>query len=89
MKIKQADDLCAVNFINSLVIFDFKTYRSYILNDTAFLVWNFCKTPKDLDQIAQLLNNKYQVGLSKVLKDARIFVRQLEKKKLLVCQRKG
>jgi len=87
MKVKQAKELCVVNFPNSLVIFNFRTYRSIILNDTASLVWDFCKKPRDLRQISKFINNRFQVDLSGALKDAKKLILQLKKRKLLVCSK--
>lgn len=83
MKIRQAKDIVVADFSNSLVVFNLKTYRSYILNDSASLLWKFCKTPRDLNQISRLLDSKYNIGLTRALKDVRNFVHQLRKKDLL------
>lgn len=84
MKIKQAKDICVENFPDGLVIFSLKTYCSHILNDSASLIWNFCKKPKTLKQLVEFISRKYEIGFSQALKDAKKFISLLEKRKLFV-----
>lgn len=83
MKFRQTNHLSNANFQNNSVIFNLKNYRFYILNETAYLIWDFCKAPKDLNQISGLINNKYKVDLNKALKDAKKLTNQLRERNLL------
>jgi hypothetical protein len=87
MKIRQAREICAAGFSNSLVVFDLRNYRSFILNDTAALVWNFCKKSRDLNQIAKFLNTKYQIDLVRAKRDTTKLIKKLEKRNLIVSHR--
>lgn len=84
MKVKQAKDICAANLPNSLVIFSLKTYRSHILNESGSLIWNFCKKPRTINQLANFINIKYKINSSRALKDAKNFANRLEKRRLFV-----
>jgi len=86
MKVRQIKEVCTARFGDKLVIFNLKNYCSVILNNTAALVWNFCKKPRSLPQIYKFLNSKYKVNLSQVQKDAGNLIRQLEKRELVVCR---
>jgi hypothetical protein len=86
MKVRQTKEVCTAKFRDKLVIFNLKNYRSVILNNTAALVWNFCKTPRSLYQIYKFLNSKYEVGLSQVQKDIGRLIGQLERRELVVCR---
>ncbi len=84
MKVKQAKEICAANFPNSVVIFNFKTYRPFVLNDTAALVWKFCQRPRTLEEISRFLTDKFKINSLKAKKDAKYFIRQLQRIKLVV-----
>lgn len=86
MKIKQIKDFCRADFPGKTVIFNPKTYRSIILNDSAALIWDFCQKPRTLSQISKFLNTKYEINLPKARQDAQRFIRQLEKRKLVNCR---
>lgn len=86
MKVRQTKEVCVTKFTDNLVIFNLKNYRSVILNDSAALVWNFCKKPRGLDQISKFINTKYNVDLSQVRKDTERLIGQLEKRELVVCR---
>ncbi len=86
MKVKQPKDVCVVNFPSSLVVFNLKTYRSFLLNKTASLVWNFCKRPRAQNHIYKFLSTKYKIDLSKAKRDIDRFIRQLGKRGLIVCR---
>ncbi|MBM3247914.1 MAG: PqqD family protein [Candidatus Omnitrophica bacterium] len=83
MKIKQVEGLLVASFPNSSVIFNCNNRRSYILNYTASLIWDFCKKPRDIAEIACFIHRKYDLVLSKALRDARSFVARLKKRQLL------
>ncbi|MDP2939672.1 MAG: PqqD family protein [Candidatus Omnitrophota bacterium] len=85
MKVRQSKDICVAHLPNSIVIFNCRTYRSYVCNDTARLVWNFCKKPRSLNQISRFFSHKYQIGLSKTRRDINRLIHQLKKRMLIVC----
>ena len=89
MKIKQAKDICVVNFSSGLVVFSLKTYRSHILNDSASLLWNFCKKPRTLTQLAGFISRKYEIDFSCALKDANKFINHLEKRELFALSKEN
>jgi len=86
MKVRQAKDICVVKFPDSSVIFSLKTYRSHILNESASLIWNFCKKPRTIKQLAGFINRKYKIDSYRALKDARKFSAHLRKRRLFVSK---
>lgn len=84
MKIRQSKDTCMASFPDSLIIFSLKSYRCFILNDTASSLWHFCRKSKDLNQISNFLHAKYQVDISRIRKDVKRLIYQLEKRELVV-----
>jgi len=84
MKIRQSKETRSVDFPNSLVVFSLKSYRSYILNNTASEVWNFCKGLRDSDEIVKFLSKRYNISISKARRDINRLIADLKKKGLFL-----
>ncbi|HOX54852.1 MAG: PqqD family protein [Candidatus Omnitrophica bacterium] len=83
MKVRQAKDICTGIFPDGLVIFSLKTYCAHALNDSASLIWNFCKKSRAPEEIARFIGRKYTIDYSLALKDAEKFIGLLGKRGLL------
>lgn len=84
MKISQAKETISVNFPKSLAVFNLRTYRSLILNDTGSLIWNFCKKPRSITQIIKFLSCQYNLSLAEARKDVTRLISQLEEKEVII-----
>ena len=65
------------------VVFDLETYTPYTLNQTAALLWDFLKRPRESNKIIDFLQNRYKISLDRATQDAGKFILALKKKGLV------
>ncbi len=82
-KIERSKDVLTADFPPNKVVFNTTTHKSYVLNDTASAVWDFCKGRKSIDDIIRHLVREYGIGMPVAKNDAARFVKDLEKRKLI------
>ena len=79
----------AADFPEAKVLLHTATYRPYILNESAAAIWDFCKTPKDIDSVVKYLNRTYGVKAARAKRDVERAVSSMRKKKVIkVYERK-
>jgi len=79
---KRKDGLLAQRIEDGLIIYDPVRDESYVLNETAALVWENAELREE--EIAAILAERYDVGKDEALEDARAFIQELGEKGLLV-----
>lgn len=80
---KRAKEILEADFDKNKVILNLETYIAYTLNQPASLIWDFLRQPKDINEIAQFLKDKYNISAGRAKKDAQNFVRNLKERGLL------
>lgn len=81
--IKQSKEVLTADFPPRKVIFHTAAHAPYILNGTASLIWDFCKTPKDENEIITYLRRTYGITATQAKRDTMKFIKELKKKDII------
>jgi hypothetical protein len=79
LAIKQSPHVLETSFGEKKVIFSLKSYLTYILNQSASEIWDFCKRPRYINDIRAFLGREYAVSVSKTSEDVNRIVSELKK----------
>lgn len=81
--IRQSKKVLTADFPPRKVVFHAAAYASYILNGTASLLWDFCRTPKSKEEMIAHLRRMYGITAAQAKKDITKFIKELRKKDVI------
>ena len=81
--IKRSPDILTADFPSRKVIFNTVTRRPYVLNRAASEIWDYCKKPIDIDDIALRIREKYGIKKARAKNDVSKFLKAMRKKGIL------
>jgi len=81
--IRQSKKVLTADFPPRKVVFNTATHTPHILNSTASLFWDFCRTPKREDKITAYLRRIYGITAAQAKKDIAKFIKELRKKGII------